>query len=363
MLKSTLAIVFTFFLHNLLFAQSIPAKIAFSESQHDFGTIEEVDGSVKHTFEVYNISTDTLFLESVRASCGCTTPFWSKEGILPGDTGRIEVAYNPLNRPGKFDKSVTVKSSLQPTVKILKIEGYVNPKSLSVEENYPSEIGAIRFKSKFLNFGTITTKEAVTKTFDIYNQSKDTVRFLDRSVNGEFLRVKVLPTELAPNEKAEIVVTYAPKMRGDLGFLNDQLVMFTDEVAHSNKSLNVIATVLEYFPPMTEEELAKAPHIDFEEEDFDFGSIDQGDSLVHAFSFKNTGGSPLNIRKIKSSCDCTISEADKNDIAAGESGLITVIFDTKQRRGPQVKRVTLFTNDPTAPAKDLVIKAYVKEAE
>ncbi|MFT6036259.1 MAG: hypothetical protein ACI9XJ_001837 [Marivirga sp.] len=362
MLKSTLAIVFVFFIQNLLFAQSIPAKIAFSSSQHDFGNIDEADGSVKHTFKIYNISSDTLFLQSVRASCGCTTPFWSKEGILPGDTGRIVVAYNPLNRPGKFDKSVTVISSLPPTAKILKIKGYVNPKNLSLEENYPSEIGAIRFKSKFLNFGTITTKEAVTKAFDIFNQSTDTVSFLDHSVHGEYLKIKVVPSELAPSEKGEMVVTYAPKIRADLGFLNDQLVLFTDELENSNKSLNVIATILEYFPPMTEAELAKAPHITFDEEEFDFDRVNEGDSLVHSFVFKNIGGSPLNIRKIKSSCDCTISELDKNDIAAGESSTIKVIFNTLQRRGPQVKRITLFTNDPTAPAKDLVIKAYVKEA-
>lgn len=363
MLKSTLAIVFIFFIHNLLFAQSIPDKIVFSESHYDFGIIEESEGTVKHTFQIFNISTDTLFLESVRASCGCTTPFWSQEEILPGDTGRIVVAYNPLNRPGKFDKSVTIKSNLPPTAKILKIKGYVNPKSLSLEDSYPSEIGAIRFKSKFMNLGTITTKEPVTKTFDIYNQSNDTVNFLDHSIHGDFIRIKVLPSQLAPKEKAEIVLTYAPKKRADLGFLNDQLVLFTDELENSNKSLNVVITILEYFPPMTEKELAKAPHIQFNEEEYDFESVNQGDSLLYTFQFQNTGGSPLNIRKIKSSCDCTITEADKKDIAAGEWGEIKIIFDTQNRRGPQIKRITLFTNDPTAPAKDLIIKAYVKEQD
>ena len=222
-------------------------------------------------------------------------------------------------------------------------------------------MGAIRFKSKFLNFGNITTKEPVTKTFDIYNQSDDTVSFLDNAVHGEYMAVKVEPKSLAPKEKGEIMVTYAPKLRNDLGFLNDKLVLFTDELEQSNKSLNVVVTILEYFPPMTDEEMAKAPNLTFEQDEIDFETVQQGDTLVHTFTFQNTGGSPLNIRQVKSSCDCTVSVLEKNDIPAGETGSLKVSFATNNRRGPQVKRVTLFTNDPTAPAKDLVIKAFVKE--
>ena len=359
--KSTLFFVLCFIINNLVFAQSIPPKIKFTENNYDFGRIKEADGEVKHTFFVENISEDTLFLQSVRASCGCTTPFWEKEGVLPGDSAKIVVAYNPFNRPGKFNKTITVKSSLPPTAKLLRISGYVEPKSVSIEDNYPTEMGGIRFKSKFLNFGTITTEKPVTKTFEIFNQSSDTITFSDKVVSGDFISVNVEPKVLYPKRGGAIKITYKPEVKNDLGFHNDQLVIFTDEENEPNKNLNLIATILEYFPPMSEKELAKQPKINFEEEEFDFESVQEGDSIVHAFVFENTGKKTLNIRQVKSSCDCLSTSIDKEDIKSGESALLKVAFDTKGRRGPQVKRVTLFTNDPTAPAKDIIIKAYVKE--
>ncbi|MBK6264638.1 DUF1573 domain-containing protein [Marivirga sp. S37H4] len=361
LLKNSICIVFVFFIHSFSFAQENERKITFLEESYDFGTLQEQQGEVKHVFQFINIGKDSIQLSSVRASCGCTTPFWEKTALMPGDTGKIVVAYNPLNRPGKFDKTVTVTSNAEPGLKILKISGFVTPKTLTVEDNFPTEIGDIRFKSKFLNFSTITTKEPVTKTFVIYNQSEDTVTFFDRVVSGDFISAKVIPSAIPPKEQAEIQVTYAPKMRDDLGFLNDQLTLFTDELENSNKSLSVIATILEYFPPMSEKELANAPHILFEEETYDFGHVNRGDLLKHTFLFKNTGKEPLNIRKTKTTCGCTVTDLKKMDYEGGADGELNVNFDTSGLSGSQVKRITLFTNDPTAPAKDIIIKAYVRE--
>ncbi|WMN11192.1 DUF1573 domain-containing protein [Marivirga salinae] len=361
LLKSTLAIVFLLFFHITVFAQNNTAKITFLEESHDFGTIEEKAGQVKYTFNFFNSGSDSIRLTSVRASCGCTTPFWEKSALMPGDTGKIEVAYNPLNRAGKFAKTVTVRTSSEPETKILRISGYVEPKPKSIEDEFNTELGEIRLKSKFINFGNITTEKAVTKTIEIYNQSEDTISILDRFICADFIKVAKLPAIIPPNKSAEIEIIYLPKIKNDLGFMNDPLTLFTDEVEKSNKGLNVIATINEYFPPMTEEELASAPHIQFETLEYDFGHIDEGQTLSHEFKFTNNGKDTLNIRKTKTTCGCTVSELDKMDYIANESGEIKVTFNSKGRRGTQIKRITVFTNDPTAPTQDLIIKAYVRD--
>ncbi len=361
LLKKTVCFVFTLFFHNFIFAQENESKITFLEESHDFGNLQELQGEVKHTFKFVNSGSTFIQLLSVRASCGCTTPYYDKSALLPGDTGKIVVAFNPLNRPGKFNKTVTVTSNAIPELKVLKISGYVTPKSITIEESFPTEIGGIRFKSKFMNFSTITTKEPVTKTFAIYNQSEDTIKFFDRAVSDDFLKALVIPSVIPPKEQAEIYVTYAPKTRNDLGFLNDQLTLFTDELENSTKSLSVIATVLEHFPPMSEKELADAPHILFEEETYDFGHVNEGEKLNHTFLFKNIGKDSLNIRKTKTTCGCTVTDLKTMDYAGGEEGELHVNLNTSGLSGSQVKRITLFTNDPTAPAKDIIIKAYVRE--
>lgn len=361
LLKSTFAIVFIFFFHNAVYSQNNTAKITFLEESHNFGTIEEASGIAHHSFNFVNTGTDSIKLTSVRASCGCTTPFWEKNALLPGDTGKIEVAYNPLNRPGKFAKTITVRTSGAPETKILRISGYVEPKPKTIEDAYNTEMGGIRLKSKFINFGNITTEKPLSKQIEIYNQSTDTITILDRFVSADFIKVTKLPVEIPPKNSAEFEINYLPKIKNDLGFMNDPLTLFTDEVENSNKSLNVIATINEYFPPMTEEELANAPHIEFESLEYDFGHIDEGETLSHDFKFTNNGKDTLNIRKTKTTCGCTVSELDKMDYIANESGEIKVTFNSKGRRGTQIKRITVFTNDPTAPTQDLIIKAYVRD--
>jgi len=359
--KSTLVIVFLFFFHIAVYAQNNNAKITFIEDEHDFGTIEEASGIARHVFKFINSGTDSVKLTSVRASCGCTTPFWEKEALMPGDTGKVEVAYNPLNRPGKFTKTITIRTSGQPETKLLRISGYVEPKPRSIEDKYNTEVGGIRLKSKFINFGNITTEKPISKSIEVYNQTEDTITILDRFVSDDFIKVSQLPKVIPPKKSVEIVINYLPKTKNDLGFMNDPLTLFTDELEKSNKALNVIATINEYFPPMTEEELANAPHIDFETLEYDFGHINEGDTLSHTFQFSNTGKDTLKIRKTNTTCGCTVSELNKMAYGSGELGEIKVTFNSKGRRGTQIKRITLFSNDPTAPTQDLIIKAYVRD--
>ena len=101
--------------------------LSFKEMTNNFGNIKEVNGAVTGTFEFTNIAKTPITINSVKATCGCTTPDWTKEPIAPGKNGYIKATYNPTNRPGKFSKSITVSTSTGETI-ILKIEGNVEPK-------------------------------------------------------------------------------------------------------------------------------------------------------------------------------------------------------------------------------------------
>jgi hypothetical protein len=109
-------------------AQQKNGKAVFAKESHDFGSIKETDGPATFVFDFTNSGTDPLILKNVQASCGCTTPDWPKEPILPGKAGSIKVTYNPANRPGSFEKSITVTSDGNPGTQVLKINGSVVPK-------------------------------------------------------------------------------------------------------------------------------------------------------------------------------------------------------------------------------------------
>jgi hypothetical protein len=89
-------------------AQTKPAAdvLTLRESSFDFGKIPQ-SRPVTHDFEIYNGGKDTLFLENVQASCGCTTPLWSKDPIAPGGQSKITVGYNAAAE-GPFEKTITI---------------------------------------------------------------------------------------------------------------------------------------------------------------------------------------------------------------------------------------------------------------
>lgn len=100
----------------------------FKHYSYDFNTIKETDGKVSHSFEFTNIGKSDLLITEVKASCGCTTPKWSKKPIPPGKIGYITVTYNPKTRPGPFNKTITITNNSKEDKILIYIKGDVIPK-------------------------------------------------------------------------------------------------------------------------------------------------------------------------------------------------------------------------------------------
>lgn len=85
-------------------------KFEFNDLSHDFGTLPEGPKAV-HNFEFKNVGKEPLIIQNVTASCGCTTPNWPKQPILPGKTGVIKVEYSTERRVGPFTKQIFIQSN------------------------------------------------------------------------------------------------------------------------------------------------------------------------------------------------------------------------------------------------------------
>ena len=102
-------------------------EFTFSEETYDFGKIPK-GTPVTHDFTFTNNGKEPIVISNVQASCGCTTPSWPKEPILPGKSANIKVQYNAAN-PGGFNKSITVTSNAKTPTKVLYIKGTVEAQS------------------------------------------------------------------------------------------------------------------------------------------------------------------------------------------------------------------------------------------
>ncbi len=103
--------------------------------------------------------------------------------------------------------------------------------------------------------------------------------------------------------------------------------------------------------------------IEFEESEFDFGTIESGESVSYVFVFTNTGDIPLIITNAKGSCGCTVPFYPKMPILPGETSEIEVEFNSKGKHGKQSKRVTLTTNADPAQTFLTVRGEVLKVAE
>lgn len=101
------------------------AVITCEKTVHNFGEIKEADGKVSHTFVVKNEGTAPLVISNVTASCGCTTPDWTKEPIPAGKTGEVKVTFDPKNRPGNFMKTIRLYGNGMKNGFLLSIRGKV----------------------------------------------------------------------------------------------------------------------------------------------------------------------------------------------------------------------------------------------
>ena len=110
--------------NKITLSSEAQAKMVLEKKSHDFGSIEEgVQATVTFTFK--NTGNAPLVLNSVKASCGCTTPKWTKEPVAPGAEGVVTAIYNSKGRPGNFTKTITIKHNGEGGTEFLTIRGVV----------------------------------------------------------------------------------------------------------------------------------------------------------------------------------------------------------------------------------------------
>ncbi|WP_029904364.1 DUF1573 domain-containing protein [Prevotella sp. 10(H)] len=100
-------------------------KVVFTKTVHDFGKVAESAGSVSCEFTFKNTGTAPFIIQRVQASCGCTTPEYTSEPVLPGKEGKIKVTYSTTGRPGTINKDITIFSNVPDSIYRLNIKGEV----------------------------------------------------------------------------------------------------------------------------------------------------------------------------------------------------------------------------------------------
>ena len=108
-----------------------------------------------YDFILTNTGNLPLVIQNIVASCGCTTPEWTRHQFLQEEKGKLTAIYDPRDRPGAFNKTLSVYTNTKPEVTVLVIKGEVTPREKTIEELFTFPVGSIRFESSQLAFTNV----------------------------------------------------------------------------------------------------------------------------------------------------------------------------------------------------------------
>jgi hypothetical protein len=321
--------------------------ITLDKTSHDFGKINEADGRVTTVFTIKNEGMAPLVLSNVRASCGCTTPNWTREPIEPGQTGTITVTYNPNGRPGRFQKTVTITSNATEPTKRVTIKGEVIPKQAKPTNKYTIAVGALNMKSKELNFGNITKGDTKVSELEYTNLS-GAVHEVALAVNGNdtWMENQVTLTPVKDKEVGKFVFAIDTKATNLYGPVEAYAYVVVDgkkELTETYK-LTIKANIVEDFSSLTIEQKQQSPILETKSV-VDLGTIAAGKHLKGQIHVKNIGVNPLQIRRAYS-VDKQIALKPCKAVKSGRTGNIQVDINTKGRNpGKYSREVVIISND------------------
>ncbi len=219
------------------------AEMRFEVETYDFGTITE--GTIAdYEFIFTNKGNAPIVLSSVNASCGCTTPQWTREPVLPNQKGTIKASYNSNGRPGFFNKSITVTSNAGTPTKVLFIKGNVVKKEerkiYSPEELAASP--AIIIKSNTYSFGKVEKGQRVLSKFEIKNTGKSELKLINIESGCQCVSHRLQPSILKPGESGSLELYYQPRTTGDL---TEQVKILSNDITQAAPTITLKAEVVE----------------------------------------------------------------------------------------------------------------------
>lgn len=340
---------------TLLLSQQ--TNIEFNKVVHDFGDIMLNSGKHACSFTFKNISKEPVVIQTVISSCGCAKPEWTKQPIMPGEIGKVDVTF--LNDQGAypFDKSLTVYITGEPRPVILRMKGVVHEKLKSLSELFPENFDGFSLRKSYIDFGNISKDQISTQVIEVANISKKKIEVTFSNLKSG-LSVKPNPIILDAGKKEKLTLTINSHNSDDWGKTRYHNQITVNGKKINNKELKIYASLRDNFSTLTKEEKNNAPLPMASSSSFHFDKIKRGEQIKTSFRVRNLGSKDLLIRKVESN-DSDINSNYPTKIAPGETGIIEITVNTTQNIGETTYLISVITNSPSRPVVNFVITGLI----
>ncbi|MBO7246891.1 MAG: DUF1573 domain-containing protein [Bacteroidaceae bacterium] len=341
-------------------AQTNKSPIQFHSYEHNFGTIEEKDGIVQHTYLFMNITDKPVTISTILTSCGCTTASYSTEPLEPGEIGELTVNFNPAGTEGEVIRELEVFTNQGKSIDRLLLMANVIPTPLGLEEQYPRTLAeGIRVATLRCNFGFLEQGNTQSNTIILANIGTETRKIRIENSNKESYLTIEPPTAIKQQTVESVNVTYSiPSGKNIYGTLRDTLWVYADDVK-SKEPLIVTAIITDHFDDTDSEE--PKPSIRIEPSLVDLGIKPANRLARGTFLVENTGKADLIIRDVETLERCTNNLNNGTVLKPGESRTVSVSLPVPEETGKTVMAsINITSNDPVRPFREIRVQVKSK---
>lgn len=200
-----LRILFFVVLNVICIEVNAKEGIEWLGKEYNFGLIREEDGIREGDFMFVNLGNKPVEISEIRVACGCTGTEYDKKTIEKGDTARIKVFFDPIERPGEFDKGIYVYLKDESLPETVRIKGTVIASDETLQLFYPYKVQNIHFDTINIDYGDVKKGTRRRDFVDIYNSGmgKVTPTF---SSDSDALTWIFEPSDIKPGESSTLTV-------------------------------------------------------------------------------------------------------------------------------------------------------------
>lgn len=338
-------------------------SVEWVEYTHDFGAISEEAGPVSCELKFVNLGDEPVAVVGASASCGCTTPRYSRGSVAPGDTGVVNVTFDPQGRPGRFVKKVkviTADAQGETLASSLSIKGVVVGASATIRSRYPVEAGPLRLRNTTIPFGQVTKNRQASAFLEVYNPTADTIRPTFGTAGDGFVP-RLVEGVIPPGQQGTIAVVFMSDRNPLYGIVTDSIQFYA--TPHSEPlMIDVVAIVEEDFSRLSPQARAKAPQAKLEPYTLDLGVVDASSGPIKGtFKIVNRGDTPMSVRRIYTTDPGITVIQSPDKVKKHKSGDVTIEVDPGKFPSELINaRLQVITNDPSQPTHTLRIVGQKK---
>jgi len=204
-------------------------RLFLQEKSYDFGEVQE-GKVVTHVFIFKNIGDETLVINRVRTTCGCTAALLSQKQLQPGEQGKVEVKFNTRGYEGRLSRYLYLESNdpQNPKAQItIKATIKVPPRPRIDVNRFSFDLGLF-LQEEPLSF-PVKIRNRGEKVLEVTVNHKEATVWLNTA------QITILT--LKPKQEKEIIIKLPPRQRP--GLIREYIILRSNDPIRRNLSLYV----------------------------------------------------------------------------------------------------------------------------